>query len=261
MNKIILVFVLLLVFFGCGTGALVASDNPTPATNGLPVSTPVPANAEKPSVPIPVFLRDSDRIPDSAAHPLPPPPGKYADGKPFSLKSSGGIPPVESVKNLADPAVLSQIEAINKSENKPRAYYWHSLNGVDYCHCFSASGHHWYGWVSGGDWLWALYQSSHFWWHDAYAERWLYFDRGYWRWQGPKKNQFQVYLEDGHYHVCDAKGVLGEDLFTLGTEEEMTQPIVKETVVPLSKQKEDNPGPGGSMEDSGRGALDSLNHH
>jgi len=116
---------------------------------------------------------------------------------------------------------------------------------MDYCHFRDGSGNHWYGWPSGGNFLWAFFKAGHFWWHDTYAERWLYFDRGYWRWQEPKKDQFQIYLENGHYYACDVNGVLGEDLFTLGTEEVVTQPVTKETPSTRNKEEDISPASGG----------------
>jgi hypothetical protein len=261
MRKIISCFGFLLVLSLGLRGILLASESPASTPEEASIATPSLSLAETPTIPVPVLLKDSEKMGDSEIHPLPLPPGKNADGTPLHVADSVQIPRGVAIDHLADPSLFPQIAVFNKSEDKSRDYYWHSLAGVDYCHYRGGSGSHWYGWPSNGNFLWVLYHAGHFWWHDTYAERWLYFDRGCWRWQGPKKNQFQVYLEDGHYHACDAKGVLGEDLFTLGTEEELTQPVVKETVIPLSKQKEDNPGPGGSMEDSGHGALDSLNHH
>jgi hypothetical protein len=261
MKKMIAKLGLFLIFSGGYTGLLLATElSPaTPDENPQPSSTPT--ITEGSAVPIPVFLKDSEKIHDSENHSIPPSPQKNADGQPLQAQSSGRLPMGNALNNLSDSSVIPQIMAFNQAEDKSRAYYWHSLKDMDYCHFRSGSGNQWYGWQSGVDFLWALYRAGHFWWHDAYAGRWLYFDRGYWRWQGPKKNQFQVYLENGHYYACDTKGTLGDDLFTTGTEEEVTQPVVKETVIPLSKQKEDNPSPQGSMEESGRNALDSLNHH
>jgi hypothetical protein len=256
MKKITLSFGLSLLLSGGFNGILLAAEASTPEET--PVTTPSPSLTETPTVPIPILLKDSDKMGDSDIHPLPPPPGKSADGTPLRMENNGLIPRGETINHLADPAFLVQITAFNKSEDKSKVYYWHSLEGVDYCHFHGGSGSQWYGWGSGGNFLWALYHAGHFWWHDAYAGRWLYFDRGYWRWQGTKKNQFQVYLENGHYYACDANGNLGDDLFITGTEEDVTEPVVKETVVPLNKQ-EDSAGSSGSS--GGQGGLDSFNRH
>jgi hypothetical protein len=251
MKKNIFGFGLFLLLSGGFHGLLLAGEPSTPEET--PVATPAPSLTGTPTVPTPILLKDSDKLSDSDIHPIPPPPGKSADGAPLRLQSGGEIPRGEAINNLADPSFLSQIAGFNKSEDKSKAYYWHSWGGVDYSHYRSGSGNHWYGWGSGGDFLWALYHAGHFWWHDAYAGRWLYFDRGYWRWQGPKKNQFQVYLENGHYYACDANGNLGDDLFTTGTEEDVTEPVVKETVVPLNKQDDEKT--------QGQGGLNSFNHY
>lgn len=241
-----------LVLSGWGVGPLLASDIPSAPIRSTLASTPTPFITETPGVPIPVLLKDSDKMHDSESHSTPPPPGKSADGKSLQVQYSGRIPFGEAVKSLADSSLVPQIEAFNKSDNKSKVYYWHSITGLDFCHFRSVSGSQWYGWPSGGDFIWVLYLGGHFWWHDAYAERWLYFDRGYWRWQGPKKDQFQVYMENGHYYACSAGGILGDDLFTTGTEEDVTEPVVKETTVPLNKQEDETT--------TGGHGLDSFNH-
>lgn len=252
MNKIIFGFGLFLVLSGGNTGVLMASDISTSTQDETPVSTITPSIPETNTVPIPLVLKDTEKIFDSESHSIPPAPGKNAEGNPIHSESNGQIPRGDLMNNLSDPSFLPQIESFNKSENKPRVYYWHSLKGLDYCHFRSGAGSHWYGWGSDVHFIWALYRAGHFWWHDDYAGRWLYFDRGYWRWQGPQKSQFQVYLENGHYYACDAKGNLGDDLFTTGTEEAVTEPVFKETVVPLNKQDD--------TKTSGNHGFDTFNH-
>ena len=75
---------------------------------------------------------------------------------------------------------------------------------------------------------WILWKFGRFWWHDHYAQRWLYLDRDCWWWQDPKiPGQFQVVLDDGHYQSCDANGALADDLMRAGTEEVETAPVAK----------------------------------
>jgi hypothetical protein len=252
MKKMIMELGLFLVLSGGCTGLLLAAELSPPTPDENPQPAPTPTITEGSVIPIPILLKDSDKMHDSESHFSPPSPGKSPDGKTLQAQSSNRLPLGESLNNLTDLSLIPQITAFNKADDKSRAYYWHSLKGLDYCHFRSGSGSQWYGWQSGADFLWALYREGHFWWHDAYAGRWLYFDRGYWRWQGPKKNQFQVYLENGHYYAVNANGTLGDDLFTTGTEEDVTEPVVKETVVPLSKQDQDKSG--------GQGGLDSFNN-
>ncbi len=249
MKKTISSLGLFLLLCGGGAIGLLASEVSTPTAIETPSSN-IPLSITQ--VPGPIVLGDLEKMHDSENHSIPSPPGKNVDGKPLQLENSAQLPLGEALNSLADPSFLPQIESFNKSENKSKIYYWHSLKGMDYVHFRSGTGVQWYGWSSGGDFYWTLYLGKHFWWHDVYAERWLYFDRGYWRWQGLKKNQFQVYLENGHYYDCSANGTLGEDLFTTGTEEDVTEPVVKETFVPLNKQDDKTT--------SGQGGLDSFNH-
>ena len=256
MNKII--FGLLLILFGCGSSGLLASDISVSTPEGTPISGLTLSPTETPTLPKPIVLKGSDRMNDSENHSIPPPPKKGVDGNPLQVKNSDQIPRGEALNNLTDPSILSQIPDFNKSEIKSKTYHWHPLKGMDYFHYRDGSSNDWYGWNSGVGFLWVLYRAGNFWWHDTYAERWLYCDRGFWWWQGYKKNQFQVYLEDGHYHAIDANGILGDDLFTTGTEEEVTQPVVKETVVPLNKKEKEEGDP---RNGSGQGGLDTFNRH
>ena len=258
MNKNNFVFSLLLILFGCGTSCLLALEI-SPSTPAETPTSPLSLSpTETPALPKPIVLKGSDKLNDSENHSIPSPPKKSADGNPLQVKNSDQIPRGEALNNLTDSSFLSQIPGFNKSEDKSKTYYWHPLNGVNYCHFRDGSGNHWYGWQANGKFQWAFFRAGHFWWHDAYAERWLYFDRDYWWWQGSNKNQFQIYQEDGHYHAIDTNGTLGDDLFTTGIEEEVTQPVVKETVVPLNKKEKEEGDP---RNGSGQGGLDTFNRH
>jgi hypothetical protein len=209
-----------------------AAENPTPTPN------------EAIQIPKPIVLKGSDRLSDSEAHSSPQAPPKGFDGTPWKAEADDHIPRGAAMAQMEESTFFSQIGDWNKSEIKPRTYYWHAFNGTDYCHYRDAAGNQWYGWAEGSSFRWALYHLGHFWWHDDYAQRSLYFDRGYWWWQGHRKDQFQVYLEDGHYHVCGSDGLLGEDLFTTGTEEVATQPVEKDPT-PISTPGDDSGPPGG----------------
>jgi hypothetical protein len=230
---------LFLVFLWGGVrGALGALEAPSPTPMDTPETATTLSPTQTPLIPKPFLLKDSDKMHDSENHGLPKLPGKGPDGKPLEVGNSGRIPRGGALDNLADPSFLAQVPDFNKTENKSKTYYWHPWKGPDYCHYRDASSNHWYGWQSGGDFSWVFFKAGHFWWHDTYAERWLYYDQGYWWWQGSKKNQFQVYLEDGHYHVIDAGGTLGDDLFTTGTEEVVTEPVSKETSSTRNKEED-----------------------
>ena len=221
----------------------------TPTIQAAPNATVTPDETTR--IPKPIVLKASDRLGDSEYHSSPKAPGKGSDGISWKVEANNHIPRGKAMAQMEEPAFFNQIGDWNKSEIKPRTYYWHAFNGTDYCHFRDGSGNHWYGWAEGPSFHWVLYRSGHFWWNDSYAQRFLYFNRGYWWWQGNRKDQFQVYLQDGHYHVCDPDGVLGDDLFTTGTEEVATQPVEKDPT-PISTQSDDS-GPPGGMGGSGAG--------
>lgn len=170
-----------------------------------------PEQAMTPTVPKPVVLSSRDKIRDSARYPLPDVPPQYADGKPLTAQNDWqSVPEGPAMADLTDPSALRQIPVIDRREKKPGKYYWHPYKGWFFCHVLQ-SGRQWYGWRTGGTFHWILWHSGRFWWRDTVADRWIFFDRGYWCWQGQRKPvNFQVLLQDGHYHVCNVQGVLGD---------------------------------------------------
>jgi hypothetical protein len=190
----------------------------------------IPTETATPSMPKPLALTTQEKIRDSIQYPLPRPPHKV-DGSAMDLTNEEDMPPQDAaLRDLTDNQALQQIPEVNKSDKNSGKYYWHPFKGWNYCH-YREGDRQWYGWHTGGAFHWILWRSGHFWWRDNYAQRWLYFDRGYWWWQEPKvSNQFQVFLEDGHYHSCDANGVLADDLMRAGTEEVETAPVAKPSV-------------------------------
>ena len=179
-------------------------DRGTPGVSSTPqaMESPVLTPDETIRIPKPIILDGSDRLSDSEYHSIPKAPPKGPDGNPWKIETYEQTPRGAAMAQLEEPAFFNRIMDWNKSETKPRVYYWHLFNGTDYCHLRDLAGNQWFGWAEGSAFRWALYHSGHFWWRDNYAERSLYFDRGYWWWQGLRKNQFQVYLEDGDYHIC-----------------------------------------------------------
>jgi hypothetical protein len=184
-----------------------------------------PLNQKTPSVPKPLSIPLSEKLKDSIKLSQPKAPGKDIDGNPFEEINTDKLPQGPAIYTLSNPDYLTRIEKIEKTENKPGKYYWFSIDTWDYCHYRDWSGNRWFGWKTGPDFHWILFKANHFFWRDNYAERWLYFDKGYWWWQGSMANDYQVFLEDGHYHNCDANGVLGDDLLTTGTQEVVTNPL------------------------------------
>jgi hypothetical protein len=144
-----------------------------------------------------------------------------------------GIP----LMDLTDRQTLQQIPVVNKTDRQSGKYFWHPFKGWNYCH-YREGKRDWYGWHTGASFHWILWWSGRFWWRDNYAQRWLYFDQGFWWWQDPKvSNQFQVFLDDGHYHACDTNGVLGDNLLRAGTEEVETAPIAKPSATTMPGAK------------------------
>jgi hypothetical protein len=175
------------------------------------------------TLPKPVTMTLKDKLQDTAKYNLPKPPSKYVDGTALVLMNDEDQSPRgPALKDLTDIDTLEQIPIVNKANKNSNKYYWHLFKEWDYCH-YRDGDRQWYGWYTGDQFHWVLWWSSRFWWYDAYAERWLYYDRGYWWWQSlTKNNQIQVFLDDGHFHVCDTDGVLGDDLMATGVEEEVT---------------------------------------
>ena len=214
-----------------------------PLTEISPVSLN-PSSAVTPgaSMPKPVVMVLKDKTPDSARFNLPQPPSQYVDGADLNLANDAdNVPKLNdaALRTLTEGEVLEQIPVVNKADKKSNEYYWHPFKGWNYAH-IRESGRQWYGWRTGNSFHWLLWSAGYFWWYDRYAERWLYFDRGFWWWQSLKTpNQIQVFLDDGHFHVCDVNGILGEDLMQTGVEEEVPAETPQPTSKPDGRQSVD----------------------
>lgn len=228
-------------YFLVGLAMAFGMVQPVFAQDSTPTETPTPALSK------PVSLSAKERLSDSRRYGLPAPPAQLNDGTPVTLENDvDDAPSSQAMAGLVDPSSLDPMASANKDETTSGKYYWHSFKAGNYCHV-KKDGQDWYGWRTGDGFEWALWWGGRFWWHDNYAERSLYFNDGSWWWQSPKKaGNYQVFLPDGHYHVCSAQGVVGDDLMRTGTEEVETQPVEKET--PSADRKEsggvDNGGPG-----------------
>ncbi len=226
-----------------GSGGQAFAQDATP-----PDMTPTPVFPKPASIPV------KERIPNARHYGLPRPPSQSLDGTPVTLDNDlDNVPLDQSMADLADPSALDQLSSANKADSVPQKYYWHSFKSGNYCHV-KKDGHDWYGWQKDGAFHWVLWSGGRFWWRDDYADRWIYYDQGYWWWQNPKTASFQVFLQDGHYHVCDANGVLGDDLMRTGTEEVATQPVEKDT--PTDRDKNWDKGLGGGKEMGAKGPSD-----
>gem|GEM_PF-1847093 len=233
-SKILNLFALLLLY---PLSACLAQDD-------APTATPTP-------LPAPLTLKSQVKLNDSDHRHFPRAPKTGPEGKVLRVDVDDHIARGLFVDNLTSPEAVSLIQGYNQGETKSDQYSWHTLNAKDYCH-FHNGDSDWYGWRTGPDFHWVYSHSGLVWTHDHFADRWLYYDRGCWWWQGEDKaHPIQVYLEDGHYYACDATGVLGANLGTTGAEEVVTKPIVKET--PSTPRDEDNPAAHAGMGGTGLG--------
>ena len=209
----------LLMLLGFGSAAYALDNAPEPT--------------QTPTVAMPITLSSQEIIQDGNRYRLPRSPAKYNDGTDLKLANEVNEAPRDAPMSiLAQPTVVKEVSSSNQGDHDSGKYYWHTYETLNYCH-YHESDRNWYGWRDGKTFHWVLWKSGHFWWFDSYAERWLYFEKSFWWWQGSKKPlEIQVYLEDKHYHACDANGVLGDDLFETGTEEVVGEPVAKTTPYP-----------------------------
>jgi hypothetical protein len=129
-----------------------------------------------------------------------------ADGTDLDVEESVQAPEADRMAIFTDPALFEAVKKAKKAERTVGTFFWHSANGLDYCHYRDMEGDHWYGWDEDGKMYWVLWRGNRYWWKDTFAGLWLYFDRGYWwRGDGQKDGQAQVYI-DGEYYLCGRDG-------------------------------------------------------
>ncbi len=115
-------------------------------------------------------------------------------GSPIKAK-----PPTAHQEVLDNQAVVRSITAGQKTEAQTGRCYWHTDNGMRYCHYFDRHGAHWYGLHNGPQFSWIRYYGDHWWWHDPNQARWLYYSGGSWLWQDPAQPQtVYVYADNGY---------------------------------------------------------------
>jgi hypothetical protein len=93
----------------------------------------------------------------------------------------------------------AQIGGFNRSENIPNHYYWHTWNGMNYCHYYDPWGYQWYGWYLGSNCFWTRYYGNNWWWYDSAMGRWCYWNNGGWCWQDPANINVVYVYNDGNY--------------------------------------------------------------
>ncbi len=86
---------------------------------------------------------------------------------------------------LANAPLMENIIALKSAEAEPGSYHWHAEAGVRYCHYYDKWDSHWYGFYSGQDYYWTLYDDGQWWWYDPIYSRWLFWNGGSWWWQNP----------------------------------------------------------------------------
>lgn len=189
---------------------------------------PSPPNPTGPiTFTLPAKLKD--RIDDHADLRYPKPP--LLDQKESDqglVNDQDHCPQDASFQTLSGLDLVKELKDLSRSDNSTCTYYWPRLGGQDYCY-YRVGERHWLGWRVGPLFHWVLFWKGHLWWHDIFAERWIFFEGGHWWWQSEgDKPTFHIYLPDGHYHVCDVNGSLGDDMGATGKVETITEPRPKE---------------------------------
>ena len=162
-------------------------------------------------IPSPLFLKPTDKVPpaDSTSPSIP---QKGPDGKPLEMTGSITAPSDDIMAKFSDPDLLESLRAADKKETRFNKIYWHLDDGWDYCHLRDAEGNHWFGWSDGGYFHWVLLKGKHYWWHDDFAECWLYYGGRYWcRAENQTPDQLQV-LINGEYYLCQRDGTILKDM-------------------------------------------------
>ena len=156
--------------------------------------------SESKIVPRPLRLSPDQVLSASNSLQSPVPPEMETDGKPSRPSEDILAPDTDTMDSFSNAAVFPQIERLERDENQPQKFYWHSFTIGSYCHYYDLEGNHWYGWDSGEKFHWVLQESGHFWWHDTTLNRWLYFAEENWWWpQNPDASRLQVYSQGDYY--------------------------------------------------------------
>jgi len=104
----------------------------------------------------------------------------------------------------------AQIGSFNNSELRHNNYYWHTWNGMNYCHYYDNWGFHWYGWYLGNSCFWTRYWGGNWWWYDPAYYRWCYWHDGGWWWQDPYHLDL-VYVYNNDQYVPVNGGYTGNN--------------------------------------------------
>jgi hypothetical protein len=131
-------------------------------------------------------------------------PAKGPGGAPFhgSLVSPRNMNSAAVHNQMAnitrDSAFTGEVSHFNAAETRAGQYYWHTFNGLNYCHYCDPWGAHWYGWYLGRDFFWTRFYWGYWWWYDPIWFRWCYWYDGWWWWQDPYDDVIYVY-NNGQY--------------------------------------------------------------
>jgi len=151
-----------------------------------PGKTPAPRTWEQPARP-PKEITDRH---------LARPPARDESGQLLRALPVRRAPDHEQI--VSNKAFMANVAVYNRTETQPNHYYWHTDNGLRYCHYADTSGVQWYGFYAGTTYYWSRYEANHWWWYDPAYTRWLYWDDGYWWWQSPNQAVY-VYSDNNSY--------------------------------------------------------------
>lgn len=134
-------------------------------------------------------------------------PSTGPDGQAFKAKTWKNVNQV-TVKNhmrtVESTTIINQINIYNTKETKRNEYYWHTDNGLRYCHYNDNWGQHWYGWSIGVNFFWTRYYSNNWWWYDSAYDRWCYWHNGWWWWRDPVNVRVVYIYDNDHYTPATA---------------------------------------------------------
>ncbi|HUO58940.1 MAG TPA: hypothetical protein VMV05_12260 [bacterium] len=178
--------------------------------NRTAVRTP-PARIQRLGVrSVPEPIRDHSRILVADRHhsTITPPSrdaaGRALTARPFTNSAiSGKIVRTHMNTIVGNASFTAQINIYDRTENRRNNYYWHTTNGLNYCHYYDNWGYHWYGWYLGPQFFWTRWYGNNWWWYDSTFDRWCYWHDGGWWWQDPFHVNVVYVYNNGDYTACD----------------------------------------------------------
>jgi hypothetical protein len=122
------------------------------------------------------------------------------DAKVFAPRAMSGRVVQSHMNTIVNSSTfMSQINVNLAHENRANNYYWHTWNGINYCHYYDNWGYHWYGWYLGSSYFWTRWYGNNWWWYDNAYDRWCYWHDGGWWWQDPYHVNVIYVYNNGNY--------------------------------------------------------------